>query len=172
MIVEFFLDGHPPTTNHQSGRIIKQCRMFSKKRRTMVTVPTIVDSRELTLAKNTIEKWLWPHRLAAPMAAPVALVIEFTFPWTSEHSARARGRGRIPKATAPDVDNLAKTFKDRLQHLRFFAVDSHVVELTVRKWYGSRPGILVRLAPFEPTGDLFHPVEAAAPPSAASSGGL
>lgn len=152
-MIEFFLDGKPQTVNHQTGRVITTRRVFSQKKGRVVTVPDIVDSRELTLAKHTIEQQLWPHKPARPFEAlAVSLVLEFCFPWTSEHTKKVRALGRIPKATRPDCENIAKTFVDRMTHLRFFTDDGLIAELIVRKWYADRPGVLVSLDEFVDPG--------------------
>lgn len=146
--VAFFLDCVPPTVNHQSGRVLTVRPMFSKKKNRMVNVPRLADSRELAVAKLQLEKLLHPHRLAVPMVGPVAVTLEFTWPWLASHSRRVRAAGRIPKVTRPDCSNTAKTFEDRLVALQFIEDDGPVCELITRKWHGDRPGISVRITPF------------------------
>jgi Holliday junction resolvase RusA-like endonuclease len=168
-VIAFTVACDPPTTSHHRKEIIRLKR-YNPKLKRMTDVTTLGDSKELVLAKNTLEKLFWPHRPAAPLEGALTLTIEFTFPWREKDSARTRGKGRIPRDTRPDCSNLAKTAEDRLVHCGFLKDDGQVVELVVRKYFGAEPGISIRLAPFEPSGDLFHSPESAAPPSAARTG--
>ena len=49
----------------------------------------------------------------------------------------------------PDVDNLAKSIMDALNHLAY-KDDSHVVSLTVKKYYMDPPKILLKVAEWFP----------------------
>lgn len=133
-MIDFTLDCIPPTASHHSKRIVKVGK-FSR----------LADTDRLIAAKETIDVLLLPHRVPAPLHGPLSLTLEFTWPWRSSDSKRTRALGRIPRDTAPDCDNLAKTFTDRLAVLRFINNDGQVCELIVRKFIGSRPGIRVRL---------------------------
>lgn len=133
----FFLDCVPPTASHHSKKIVRVGK-FTR----------MADSDRLVTAKQTIDTLLLAHQPAAPVAGPVELWLEFTWPWRSSDSKRVRGNGRIPRDTRPDCSNLAKTTEDRLVALRFLEDDGRVVRLHVSKWFGSRPGIAVTIEPF------------------------
>ena len=133
-MIDFTLDCIPPSTSHHSKRIVK-----------VGTFSRLADTDRLIAAKETIDVLLLPHRIAAPLHGPLSLTLEFTWPWRSSDSKRTRALGRIPRDTRPDCSNLAKTTEDRLVALRFLEDDGQVVELIVRKFIGSHPGIRVRL---------------------------
>lgn len=147
--MNFFLDCVPPTASHHAKKIVRIGK-FTR----------LADTDRLVAAKQTIDTLLLEHRPAAPMTGPVSLALEFTWPWRSSDSKRARGNHRIPRDTRPDCSNLAKTTEDRLVALRFVEDDGQVVDLRVSKWFGARPGIAITIEPFTPP--LF---EAAAPPA-------
>jgi Holliday junction resolvase RusA-like endonuclease len=141
-VIAFRVSCIPPKTSHHSKRIVRigtGPKSFSK----------LADNPDLLQAKATLEAILLPHRPAAPLAGPISMRLEFTWPWLSSHSKRIRSQGRIPMTSRPDLTNLAKTLEDRLVALRFLEDDNAVVRLTLVKWWGDDPGILVRIQPFE-----------------------
>lgn len=132
----------PPEATHHSKKIVrigKGASAFSK----------LADTPQLVAAKRTIDAALLPHKVATPMRGPVRLTMDFEFPWRVSEPKKVRARGRIPRDTKPDCSNLAKTTEDRLVAMGFLEDDGQVVELVVRKWFGSEPGIRVTLTPFE-----------------------
>jgi Holliday junction resolvase RusA-like endonuclease len=135
VVMEFFLSCVPPTASHHQKRIVKRGQFAS-----------LADKPALVSAKQMIDTLLLAHRPPAPMTGPLALTLEYTWPWRASDSKRVRARGRIPRETRPDCSNLAKTTEDRLVALRFLEDDGQVVELTVRKFFGNDAGIRVRLA--------------------------
>lgn len=138
----FTLDCIPPEATHHSKKIVrigKGPTAFSK----------LADTPALVAAKRTIDAALLPHKVAAPLRGPVRLTMDFEFPWRVSEPKKVRARGRIPRETKPDCSNLAKTTEDRLVALGFLEDDGQVVELVVRKWFGSQPGIRVSLVPVE-----------------------
>lgn len=161
MTIRFHLPCDPPTANHQRKKIVRiktrDGRQFTK----------LADKPELLAAKSTLDALLLPHQPAAAIEGPVRLVIEYTWPWLSAHGKRIRGLQRIPHTSRPDLTNVTKTLEDRLVALRFIEDDRKVVDLVVRKWWGSSPGIEIAIAPFtvrpvlpiEARADLFALVE-------------
>jgi Holliday junction resolvase RusA-like endonuclease len=140
--VTFTLRLDPPEATHHAKRIVrigKGPKAFSK----LADMPALVE------AKRAIDAALTPHRIANPITGPVRLTLEFTFPWRVSEPKYVRARGRIPRETKPDCSNLAKTTEDRLVACGFLTDDGQVVELIVRKWFGSDPGIRVALDPIE-----------------------
>jgi Holliday junction resolvase RusA-like endonuclease len=148
-MIEFFLVCVPPSANHQNKRIVK-IGHFAR----------LADKPELLAAKEMIDGLLVPHRPHAPLAGPLTLTLEFTWPWRAGDSAKVRARGRVPMTVRPDCSNLAKTTEDRLAALRFLEDDALVCELVVRKFRGDHPGIGVRLEA------CLDPVQAVLPPGA------
>ena len=128
--VAFFVPCVPPTANHQRKKIV---RIGHHAR--------LADKPELVAAKAMLDAALYPMTRAAPVAGPVRSALEFTWPWRKGDSKKARALGRRPHTSRPDCSNALKTLEDRLVALRFIEDDSHVVEVTVRKWWGDTPGI-------------------------------
>jgi Holliday junction resolvase RusA-like endonuclease len=141
-MIRLFLDCVPPTSSHHSKKIVRIGK-FTR----------LADSDRLVTAKETIDTLLVAHRPPAPMAGPLTLTLEFTWPWRSSDSRRCRAQGRMPRMTRPDCSNLAKTTEDRLVALRFLEDDGQVVRLVVEKYFGDRPGIGIVIDTFTP--ELF-----------------
>jgi Holliday junction resolvase RusA-like endonuclease len=135
-MIEFFLPCVPPSANHHAKRIVRIGR-FSR----------LADKPELVAAKEMIDGLLVPYRPRLPLAGPLTLTLEFTWPWRASDSAKVRARGLVPMVVRPDCSNLAKTTEDRLVALRFLEDDALACELIVRKFRGDHPGIGVRLEP-------------------------
>jgi Holliday junction resolvase RusA-like endonuclease len=141
-MLSFFIACVPPTTSHHHKRIVKRGKFAS-----------LADKPELVAAKAMLESLLMPFQPSAPVAGPVALTLEFTWPWLKGHSKKVRSQGRIPHTSRPDCSNLTKTLEDRLVALLFLEDDNAVVDLHVRKWWGERPGIAVSICPFNAAVD-------------------
>lgn len=146
--VSFHVACVPPKASHHAKRIVR-IGQFSR----------LADKPELVAAKATLDALLLPHQPAAPVGSdvprrhyggpvPVALEVVYTWPWLASHSARVRAAGRVPMTSKPDLDNVTKSLIDRLMALRFIEDDSNVVDLHVRKFWGSEPGISVVIRPF------------------------
>lgn len=136
-IVRFFMPCIPPKTTHHAKRIVK-----------IGTWHRQADKPELVAAKGLLEELLIPHQIAAAIPSPVAVSLEFTWPWLSNHSLKVKKLGRVPHTSKPDCDNASKTLCDRLVALRFIEDDRGIVLLHVQKWWGDRPGIEVAIVPF------------------------
>lgn len=153
-MIEFFLSCVPPTANHQNKKIItiktRDGREFHK----------LGDKPELQAARQMIDGLLVPHRPVTPLAGPLTLTLEFTWPWNKSETKRNRARRLIPRDVSPDCSNLAKTTEDRLAALCFMQNDSQVVELVVRKFFGDHPGIGIRIE------SCLDPVQTVLPPLA------
>lgn len=147
-MIRFFVACVPPTTSHHRKQIVKIGK-FSR----------LADKPALVEAKAFLESVLLPFQPASPMTGPIALSLEFTWPWLKGHSKRSRALGRIPHTSRPDCSNVTKTLEDRLVALRFLEDDSRVVDLRVQKWWGDQPGISISIEAFEPPviGSLLTP---------------
>lgn len=157
MTLSFRLACIPPTTNHQRKRIVTIRTANNEFHK-------LADTPELNHAKRVLEELLIPHQPPAPVAGPVVLTVEYTWPWLASHSKRVRARGRIPHISKPDLTNVTKTLEDRLCELLFIEDDRKVVDLRVRKWWGEIPGIDITIAPFNDTS-----IACTAPPGWQSS---
>jgi Holliday junction resolvase RusA-like endonuclease len=130
--LSFFLPCVPPKATHHAKKIVRVGK-FSR----LADKPELVSAREMLMAL------LRPHQPKKPIAPPIVLSLEFTWPWRGGDSAKTRARGRLPSIVKPDADNSAKLLTDVLVALRFIEADQHIAELTVRKWIGEPAGIEV-----------------------------
>ncbi len=127
----------PPTTNHHAKRIVRIGK-FSR----------LADKPELVAAKEMLDNLLLPHQPPTPVQGPYVVTLEFTWPWLKGHSRKFRAAWRQPMTSKPDCDNASKSVCDRLVKLRFIEDDRAIVDLRIRKWWGSDPGIDITIAPF------------------------
>lgn len=88
--LSFFVGCIPPRTNHQRKRIVR-VGAFSR----------LADAPELLAAKALLDALLLPYQPPAPVAGPVRLDVEFTWPWRASESQRRRAQGRAPHTSRP-----------------------------------------------------------------------
>lgn len=142
-MIDLFIPCIPPKTSHHHKKV------FVKYGRDGVAHAAQADRPELNQARGDWLTMLMPHAPLAPLGPPIALLLEFTWPWRASDSKRARLLGRIPCTVKPDADNMAKTLTDVLVMAGFLAHDAEVTDLTVRKWIGNRPGLRLVMATLE-----------------------
>lgn len=133
-MIEFRVSCVPPKTSHHAKRIVRIGK-FSR----------LADKPELVASKAMLDSLLLPHQPSEPMTGPIALCLEFVWPWRASEPKKNVALGRMWHVTRPDCSNLTKTLEDRLVALRFIEDDNAVCSLTVLKWWGSDPGIAVRI---------------------------
>ncbi len=90
-----------------------------------------------------------PHRPNPPLAGPVALWIDFVFPWRAGESRAVRALGRVPKTTKPDGGNMSKALEDCLTKAGFWIDDAQVADLRVTKAWGDAVGVYVSIETIE-----------------------
>lgn len=137
-----FLRCHPPTASHHRKVISR----FKKKGGG--DVAGLRDADSLVEAKRFLHDLLFPHATEwrlGPLTVPLACVLEFEWPWTADHKKADRARGRVPRTTRPDSLNVGKTLEDVIVEAGFIADDNLNVINVVSRWYGSTPGIRIRL---------------------------
>lgn len=88
-----------------------------------------------------------PHRPSKPIEGPIALRVDFVFPWRSTETKRNRALGRMPKTSIPDCDNAGKALIDCLTKLGFWANDSQVADLHITKAWGDAVGVYASIHP-------------------------
>jgi Holliday junction resolvase RusA-like endonuclease len=91
---------------------------------------------------------LSPHIPAQPVPGPLSLSLRLVYPHLK--GAKKADRDKLlPKASKPDIDNVAKHLIDLLSRLRFIEDDQSVSRLTIEKFYGpeSLVGINIQIAP-------------------------
>lgn len=160
MIIEAFLDFHPPTATAQH----KGVRTWRKKAADgkVKTHVQFFKKSDLVRAEAMLRIQLEKHVPLAPMVGPLKLTATWTFDWF-KYEMPARRAGElpqwIPSTGWPDCSNIIKLFEDVMTSLHFWKDDSHVASLWVRKGRGDRPGIHLRIEPYvtdyvPPEGDV------------------
>lgn len=105
-------------------------------------------AKEQEQREQTLAALLAPHAPNQPLDGPLLLYVNahFAMPkskpkkWVQEALC-----GRIRHASKPDADNIAKHLKDVMTGLGFWGDDRQVADLVVRKWYGTRDKLVIRL---------------------------
>jgi Holliday junction resolvase RusA-like endonuclease len=92
-------------------------------------------------AQNDLMTLLAPHRPDKPLQGAVALEVTWRYPWRKSERKANIALGVIPCTTRPDCDNLCKMLMDCMTRLAYWTDDGQVAELTIRKQWGSSPGI-------------------------------
>jgi Holliday junction resolvase RusA-like endonuclease len=101
----------------------------------------LVDTPELTSAREVWMAVLRPFAPSAPLVGPLRARIELTWPFRKGDGMRVRAAGRIACDVKPDCDNMAKTIFDVMALLGFFSNDAQIWTLTVTKFFGANPGL-------------------------------
>ena len=137
-MIAFKLSIEPPTTTAQCGG--KQARIVGRHIQFYKTKEQeTVEALYVTLCK--------PHRPPVPLSGPVALAIDFVFPWRKGEPRRNRLMGRLAKTTKPDGGNMGKALEDCLTKAGFWHDDAQVADLNVTKAWGDRVGIYISIRP-------------------------
>jgi hypothetical protein len=140
--LDVFLRCYPPTASHHRKVISR----FRKKGGG--DVAGLRDADSLVESKRFLHDLLAPHVAAwgrPPLTVPLACILEFEWPWTTDHKAAHRAQGRVPRTTRPDSLNVGKTLEDVIVNAGFVADDNLHVFNVVSRWYGATPGIRIRL---------------------------
>lgn len=128
MRLEFFMPMIPPTITAQQ-----------QKTRVVAGKPYRYDPPELKAAKAKLTAHLGVHAPAEALVGPVRLM--HVWYWPCAGTTHADGQWRDTK---PDTDNIAKSLKDCMEDVGFFArSDAQVADETIRKFWAQKPGIYV-----------------------------
>ena len=117
--MSFFHQFTPPTATAQTRR-------HTRAGATYLPAGT---ARAAALLRAVME----PHAPAEPFPGPLRVALLWTWP----------GNDVAPKATRPDLDNLAKLALDAMTAAGYWRDDSQVAELTTAKFTGPIPGLAV-----------------------------
>jgi Holliday junction resolvase RusA-like endonuclease len=114
-------------------------------------------ARDQEQREQTLAALLAPYAPGTPMEGPLRLHINATFAIPHSKSKawqQAALIGDIRHISKPDADNIAKHIKDVMTGLGFWGDDKQVADLVVRKWYGTRDELRIRVEPakVEPLG--------------------
>lgn len=153
MSIECFINCHPPTrTAQQKGVQVtpgarRKLRFFKK------TV--------LQQAENELKAHFMRYAPPAPLAGPLKITMTWTWDWFA-YELPKRKKGTLPQwvpsVVDPDFDNIAKLFCDVLTKLGYWKDDAHISSATVQKGRGDRPGIHLRVEPWQ-QADWYVPPE-------------
>ena len=72
-----------------------------------------------------------------PFCGPVRVHLVFLYPWRKSESLAWRKRGRRPKTTKPDCEQIHKQTLEAMEKAGFFVNDSQVFNLHAFKWWYS-----------------------------------
>ena len=141
-MIEFFIDCIPSNSSHQGSLTIlkrKDGSQFVGK-----------------FANSKAKKWegemltlFAPYKPSYPIEGPVTVECVWVFPWRKAETKKNRARGVMPKDTKSDADNLWKGIGDVLTRLGFYKDDSLIYQLRLKKLWGDRPGIGIKVKEFE-----------------------
>jgi Holliday junction resolvase RusA-like endonuclease len=134
--MRFFEPCIPPSTTAQQKGFNGASGQFYKKTRTEDAIATF-------------HQILAPHRPQRPFSEPVAVTIVVVWPWRKSETKKNIAKGRIPHDSKPDLDNWCKQLIDEMVTWRFLERDQQIAELTVRKYWGDKPGIGIAIEPIE-----------------------
>jgi Holliday junction resolvase RusA-like endonuclease len=136
--LDFFIKCEPPKTTSQTA---------GKRMSIRHGKPHFFKDKKHEDHKNNLAGLLSNHQPEEPIRGAVRLTVEATWPWrksdlsTRVKQDRASRLCRLPFGGKPDADNFVKMIQDTLVALCFIERDEYVVELVVRKFIGSTPGI-------------------------------
>jgi Holliday junction resolvase RusA-like endonuclease len=97
------------------------------------------------------------HAMAGekPLLGPVAAFFDVALPvpasWSKKKRAAALA-GDVRPTSKPDLSNLAKSVEDGMNKI-VYRDDSQITELTIRKRYSEKPGLLVRITTLDEGSD-------------------
>ena len=138
-VINFFLPMIPPTVTHQEHKF-----KIVKEKVVVYEPPRLKDARQKFMAclkaqKHNIPGW----DFLFPLEGPVRLVTKWI--WPCDCAEGETHRVGEWKTTKPDTDNLIKLFKDCMTRCHYWHDDAQVCSEITEKFYGSKPGIYVRV---------------------------
>ena len=138
-MIQFHIPINPPKTTSQTKRLVMiggRPRFFHKK--------------EHQQAEGDLLTLMSAYAPPEPLTGPLALRIDFVFPWRKSETKKRLALGKCPNDTRPDCDNIAKLVGDVLTKLRFYNDDGQVADSHVTKAWGDKVGITVFLSSIAP----------------------
>lgn len=131
----FIIDNFPKGTHQQKKVTITNGR------------PRFYENQELKQARAFYMNKLKEVRPSKPYTQPLA--VELTFIYEKKNA-----RCLTPRQEKPDCDNLAKLVLDCMEACGYFANDSQVTDLHIKKFNGSKRQLIVYISdPIEPLED-------------------
>lgn len=99
-------------------------------------------------ACQQIETALKPFVPAEPLEGPLSVCFEVRFAHNKSASKADKEKVIMPMTTRPDIDNIWKQWGDICTRLGIWLDDSQIVELKLRKFKSSKPGVTLHIEPF------------------------
>lgn len=131
-MIKLWLPCNPPTATAQQKKITRMGKTY--------------DPPNVKAATEFLAGLLAPYAPKEPLTGPVVERVRFVFPWRPSESKKVVKAGvNVPIITKPDCDNMVKRLNDILERLRFFENDSQIYSMTIEKYRGSSPGIMINL---------------------------
>lgn len=153
-MIDFFIDCVPPTvTAQQKGEktVLRKDWQERKAAGKSTHATRHFKKKAVQEAEEQFIRWLLPHAPNLPIVGAVRFEVRFIWPWrAADLKKRQKGEIKRPvllKDTKPDTDNLIKLMKDVMTGCRYWYDDGQVAEEDIRKGWGDRPGIHIRVLP-------------------------
>jgi len=109
--------------------------------------------KKVTSNANALVLLSKQYRPTAPLVGPLRLELMFYSAWRKADSKKVRAAGKAWHDTKPDWDNMCKQLCDVLQSAGFYANDSQLADISVKKLRTDSPGVFVRLGVISGNGD-------------------
>lgn len=153
-MIAFHLPIVPPTATSQGAG--KRMMIITSKK-TGKPMPLFFKNKQAAQAEDDFLLLCGQHRPAEPIAGPVALYVDYVWPWRASEPAWRRALGRVAHTSRPDCSNAVKQLEDVLTKLQFWRDDSQVSCITVSKAWGDQVGIYIRIDPLPEVGKPEKP---------------
>ncbi len=145
-MIKFFIPITPPKTTSQTKRLV----MIGGK-------PRFFHKKEHQQAEGDLMVLMSAYAPSEPLTGPLALRIDFVFPWRKSETKKRVALGSCPNDSRPDLDNQEKLVCDVMTKLRFYNDDGQIADKHTTKAWGDEVGISVHLSTIDQT--TLPPIE-------------
>ena len=88
---------------------------------------------------------LSPYIPPEPITGPIALSVDFAWPWRKSEPLWRQVLNRVWHTSKPDCSNIVKQIEDCMTKLNFWNDDGQIASLTITKAWGDQIGISVEI---------------------------
>ena len=142
-VIDFWIDCIPSNSSHQGSLTILKRRDGSQ------FVGKFASSKAKKWESEMLTLFA-PHKPPVPFENPVSVECLWVFPWRKSETKKNRALYlEMPKGTRADLDNLFKGIGDCLTRLGFYKDDSLIYQLRLKKLWGDKPGIGIKVKEWE-----------------------
>ena len=145
--IRFHLPIIPPTaTSQNAGK-----RMFIPKdsQGRVTGRPMFFKNKASKSAEHDLLLLLSQFVPAKPLTGPIALSVDFVWPFRKSEPAWRKALGRVHHTSQPDGSNAIKQIEDCMTKLQFWEDDSQIADLHISKAWGDHIGISVEIRQLE-----------------------